>query len=114
MHLVDRISKSRANCKNCHWNPHGNEQVQPDNTIYRIVDGGTTDYDGVTPPMSVLKTTRLINFSPDVENEQGTGKPIWRYAKDTNERACNISCHGSEPDDGDMTFSDTLYERGSP
>ncbi len=85
LHLVDRISKSRASCKNCHWNPHGNEQVQPDNTIYRIVDGGTTDYDGVTPPTSVLKTTRLINFSPDVENEQGTGKPIWRYDKDTNE-----------------------------
>lgn len=95
IHLVDRISKSNATCKNCHFNPHSN-QAAP-NTQYRIVSG---TYAGLytTPPKQV--PTRLINFSLDVGTIQN-GLPEWSYDPATRQRRCFLACHGYAMDGND-------------
>lgn len=84
VHLVDRADKSRATCKNCHYNVHSN--VAANNTQYNI-DG--TVY--TTPPQNTK--THLINFSPDIQPIGGRAKPEWRINTTTRQRQCNLSCH---------------------
>jgi len=99
LHLEDRADKSRATCKNCHFNVHSN--VAADTTQYRI--------DGVlftTPPDDVK--THLISFSPDVQPFGGRARPEWSIDTTTRRRQCFLSCHGFDmegfpyrPDSGD-------------
>ncbi|MFQ5574539.1 MAG: hypothetical protein ACE5E0_02810, partial [Terriglobia bacterium] len=100
LHLEDRIDKSRATCRNCHYNIHSNIQAQ--NTQYRI-DGVVT----TTPPASV--PTRLINFSPDILPRGSRPEPEWVFDTSTKVRRCNLDCHDNEmanfpyrPDQGDF------------
>jgi predicted CXXCH cytochrome family protein len=89
VHLVDRVDKARATCKNCHYNVHSN--VTASNTQY-LIDG--TLYN--TPPTGVH--THLVNFSPDVLPIGGRPKPEWWMNTVTRERRCNLSCHGATMD----------------
>jgi predicted CXXCH cytochrome family protein len=86
VHLVDRVDKAKAACKNCHYNVHSN--VTASNTQYRI-DGVLYD----TPPSGVH--THLVNFSPDVLPIGGRTKPEWWLNTSSRERRCYLSCHGS-------------------
>lgn len=99
-------NKGVATCKNCHYNPHSNQQVQPGNTIYRIITSGPTTTDYTTPPAtSILKTTRLINFSPNVTRiDGGSGIPIWQYNKNDNIRACYVGHSGKQMDLGSAQY----------
>jgi predicted CXXCH cytochrome family protein len=87
VHLEDRIDKSRATCKNCHYNVHSNRTA--DNTQYLI--------DGVlyTSPPAGFKTM-LINFSPDIDPFGGRDKPEWRINTSNRNRQCYLSCHGTD------------------
>ena len=91
VHLVDRISNTRATCKNCHWNVHSNRTA--DNTQYNV--------DGVvfsSPPASFK--THLVNFSPDITAIGGRARPEWWIDTAPRERRCYLACHG-EVMDGD-------------
>lgn len=101
IHLINRISKARAVCKDCHYNIHSN--VEASNTQYRITstdcNGGTV----FTAPNSTAIPTRLVNFRPDViTGIRGAGsKPEWCFntnltASLTKERRCYLQCH--QPD----------------
>ncbi|MBW2665354.1 MAG: 6-bladed beta-propeller [Deltaproteobacteria bacterium] len=101
VHLEDRADKSRATCKNCHFNVHSNAGA--DNTQYNI-DG--TVY--TSPPTNVK--THLINFSPDIQPIGGRSKPEWRINTGNLRRRCYLSCHGTDmegeryrPSQGDDT-----------
>lgn len=86
LHLVDRADKSRAACKNCHYNIHSN--VTAANTQYRI--------DNVlynSPPQGVH--THNVDFSPDILPIGGRAKPEWWFSTATRERRCYLSCHGN-------------------
>lgn len=88
VHLIDRISKSRATCKNCHFNIHSNRTAS--NTYY-IIDG--TTYTTAGDAGAAGYKSHLINFSPDVSASTYT-KPTWRYTSSTRTRTCYLSCHG--------------------
>ena len=85
VHLVDRIDKSRAVCKNCHYNIHSN--VSANNTQYRV--------NGVlfTSPPTGFKT-HLVNFSPDITPFGGRARPEWNINTNTRTRQCFLACHG--------------------
>jgi len=85
VHLEDRADKSRATCKNCHFNVHSN--VSANNTQYNINGQLFT-----TPPSNVK--THLVNFSPDILPFGGRAKPEWWINTATRERRCYLSCHG--------------------
>lgn len=87
IHLINRISKSRATCKNCHYNIHSN--VAAPNTRYNINGVVST-----TPPSST--PTRLINFSPDITPLGGRPKPEWWFDTTTKERKCYLTCHAPD------------------
>lgn len=98
-HLIDRVDKARATCKNCHYNVHSN--VSASNTQYNV---NGTIYG--SPPEGVH--THLVNFSPDVTAIGGRAKPEWWINTSTRERRCYLSCHGGtmsgfqyRPDQGD-------------
>jgi len=101
VHLEDRADKSRATCKNCHYNVHSN--VSANNTQYNI--------NGVVynnPPPNFK--THLINFSPDILPRGARPKPEWKINTSTRVRTCNLICHGEtmdgmkyRPDSGDDT-----------
>ena len=86
VHLEDRADKSRATCKNCHFNIHSNRTAN--NTQYRI-DGVVFD----SPPPNVK--THLVDFSPDVQ-ALDFAKPEWRINTSNRRRQCNLSCHGAD------------------
>jgi len=86
VHLEDRADKSRATCKNCHFNVHSN--VTADNTQYNI-DG--TVY--TSPPPNFK--THLISFSPDIQPIGGRPKPEWLINTGNRRRRCYLSCHGT-------------------
>ncbi|MDP2682060.1 MAG: hypothetical protein Q8P28_04515 [Deltaproteobacteria bacterium] len=92
LHLVNRIDKTRATCKNCHFNIHSN--VQAPNAEY-LIDGVLYDFDpgtaAPTPPVGF--PLRLLNFSPDLRPVSGNAKPRWRYVTATRTRTCFLSCH---------------------
>ena len=88
-HLIDRVDKARAACKNCHYNVHSN--VSAGNTQYNI--------DGVVfsaPPQGFK--THLVNFSPDVLPLGGRVKPEWWINTGSRERRCYLSCHSFDMD----------------
>lgn len=87
VHLEDRADKSRATCKNCHYNIHSNQSAA--NTQYRI--------DGVLynlPPLTAK--THLVSFSPDIQPFGGRARPEWWFNTGTRERRCYLSCHGED------------------
>jgi hypothetical protein len=88
VHLVDRADKSRASCKNCHFNIHSNQAAS--NTLYRI-DG----QDFTTPPPGV--DTHLVNFSPDIQGTRAA-RPLWVFDTASRTRQCFLQCHGNEMD----------------
>ena len=88
-HLEDRADKSRATCKNCHYNIHSNASAA--NTQYRI-DGNLF----FSPPTAFK--THLVSFSPDVQAIGGRALPEWRINTSNRTRRCYLSCHGSEMD----------------
>jgi len=87
-------------CRTCHYNAHGN-QFAP-NTIYRIIDGGTTDY--TSAPIGYK--TRLVSFAPNV-SANGAAQPIFQINPNTRQRACGLTCHGMTHDvtDGDIQYT---------
>jgi predicted CXXCH cytochrome family protein len=85
VHLIDRADKSRATCKNCHYNIHSNESAS--NTQYNI------DSVLFTSPPPTVKT-HLVNFSPDIQPFGGRALPEWWINTGTRERRCYLSCHG--------------------
>ncbi|NCF28152.1 MAG: hypothetical protein GWP69_12275 [Gammaproteobacteria bacterium] len=89
VHLEDRADKSRATCKNCHFNIHSNESA--DNTEYNI-DGTVFN----TPPPGFK--THLVSFSPDIGPLGGRARPQWSINTGTRVRSCWLSCHGSDMD----------------
>ena len=66
VHLIDRIDKTEAVCKNCHYNVHSNENLLT--TDYRI--NGTT-YVGAAAAGTAGYKTRLVAFSPDIGGLDG-------------------------------------------
>lgn len=90
-----------ATCRTCHFNIHSNRSAG--NTIYRIIDGGTTDYQ--SPPTGYK--TRLVNFSPYVTGNS-SAKPMFRINVGTRQRGCNLRCHGEN-----HSFSDRIYTPSS-
>jgi len=101
VHLVDRISKTRATCKNCHFNVHSNTTAS--NTQYNV-NGSVSS----SPPANAK--THLINFSPDVGAIGGRARPEWWINTTTLERRCYLSCHG-EVMDGDGNLGRTAVYR---
>lgn len=89
VHLIDRISKSKAVCMNCHFDAHGNYSAS--NTQWNI-DG--TTYTTGAALAAARKETRMINFSPDLTATGGRAKPEWYINTATRERRCYMSCHG--------------------
>jgi len=89
VHLEDRADKSRAACKNCHYNVHANASAT--NTQYNV-DGVVT----TTPPPGVK--THLVSFSPDINPIGGRAQPEWRINTATRTRRCYLSCHGETMD----------------
>jgi len=92
LHLEDRINKTRATCKNCHFNIHSNRTAN--NTQYRV--------DGVvfgSPPVGFK--THLVNFSPDITPLGARAKPEWWINTNTLERRCFLNCHDGEMDGND-------------
>ena len=87
VHLVDRISDTRATCKNCHYNVHSNRTAN--NTQYNI-DGVIYD----SPPDTVK--THLVSFSPDITPRGGRAKPEWWINTATRQRRCYLDCHGGQ------------------
>lgn len=87
VHLVDRIDKTRATCKNCHFNVHSNRSA--DNTQYNV--NGTV----FSSPPTGFKT-HLVNFSPDITPIGGRARPEWWINTATRERRCYLACHGFE------------------
>ena len=92
LHLRDRIDKTGAVCKSCHYNIHSN--VEASNTQYNIA--GTTY---LSPPSAY--PTRMINFHPNIRgiNVDGTPnpskRPEWWFDPVTKERRCYLQCHTS-------------------
>lgn len=94
VHLVDRISKSKATCSSCHYDIHGNYSAT--NTQYNI--NGTV-YATIPAMISALPSgsrieTHMVNFSPDITATGGRPKPEWWVNTTTKERRCFLSCHG--------------------
>ncbi|MDH3366373.1 MAG: cytochrome c3 family protein [Gemmatimonadota bacterium] len=89
-----------VSCRTCHYNIHGNQSAS--NTIYRIVDGTTTDYQ--SPPVGYK--TRMIDFAPNV-TPNGFTKPLFRINVTTRQRACGLTCHGKQHDanNGDFQYT---------
>jgi len=88
-----------ATCRTCHYNTHGNQSAN--NTIYRINDGGTTDYP--SPPTGYK--TRGVDFSPYVTGF-GSAKPVFYIDVSTRTRYCDLSCHGTTHDGfGDFEYN---------
>ncbi len=101
-HIVDM---GGATCRSCHYNSHGNQSAG--NTIYRIVDGGTTDFN--SPPVGYK--TRGVNFSPDIQ-PNNFARPMWQLNVTTRARSCDLVCHGTAHDlGGDFTY-DPQAEHG--
>lgn len=88
VHLIDRISKSKATCVNCHFDIHGNYSAS--NTQYNI--NGTT-YSTAVAVSTARYKTHMVNFSPDVAAIGGRPKPEWYVNTSTRERRCYLSCH---------------------
>ncbi len=88
-------------CRSCHYNTHGNQSAS--NTIYRIIDGATTDY--ASPPVGYK--TRMVSFGPDsVRVRLGELKPVFRINVATRDRGCLLVCHGTDHTGGaDYTFN---------
>ena len=84
LHLRDKIDKSGAICKSCHYNNHSNAEAA--NTQYSV-DGAVT----AVPPMTL--TTRLISFHPNVRPIGGRTRPEWWLDTSTRERRCYLQCH---------------------
>lgn len=101
IHLVDRVDKTRATCKNCHFNVHGNRTAN--NTQYNV--NGTV----FSSPPAAFKT-HLIHFSPDVTPIGGRARPEWWINTGTRERRCYLACHG-EVMDGDGNLGRTAVYR---
>ncbi len=84
LHLRDRIDKTGAICRSCHYNAHSN--VEAPNTQYNI--------DGITTPVPPNATpTRLVNFHPQIQPIGGRAKPEWWFNSGTRERRCYLQCH---------------------
>ena len=84
LHLRNRIDKSGAICKSCHYNIHSN--VGTTTTQYSV-DGVVT----TVPPGT--RTTRLVNFHPNVRGIGGRARPEWWFDSATRERRCYLQCH---------------------
>jgi cytochrome c553 len=84
LHVRDRIDKTGAICKSCHFNIHSN--VQAGNTQYNV-NGSVTSI----PPGTM--TTRLINFHPTIRPIGGRARPEWWINTATRERRCYLQCH---------------------
>ncbi len=97
-----------ATCRTCHFNTHGNQAAS--NTIYRIIDGGTTNY--TSPPVGYK--TRGVNFAPYVLGNSFS-EPVWQLNPGTRWRSCDLSCHGKrhQLNDGDYTYKPQA-EHGQP
>lgn len=84
VHLDDRISKTGATCKSCHYNIHSN--VAAPNTQYNV--------NGVVyaaPPSTV--PTRNVNFHPNIRATGARSRPEWWINTSTRERHCDLQCH---------------------
>ncbi len=91
LHLDDRASKSKASCKNCHFNVHSN--VSPPNTIYVIRYPTGIDLDFEAPTDDV--NTHLVSFSPDLLPFGASPKPKWHFDVTSKWRSCEVVCHGT-------------------
>ncbi len=101
LHELHMPQRDAAVCKNCHYNVHSNQQLQPQNTRFEIITSTTTQsYINEIPPTDIIPTTRLINFSPDVGVPSGFGfsQPTWEYRVSDRRRRCYINCHGGTMD----------------
>lgn len=86
LHLRDRIAKSGAICRSCHFNAHSN--VEATNTQYNINGFTTTTPPGATP-------TRMVNFHPNIRPIGGRARPEWWLNTATRERRCYLECHSA-------------------
>ena len=84
LHVRDRVDKTGAICKSCHFNIHSNAEAT--NTQYSV-NGSVTS----VPPAAM--TTRLINFHPNVRPIGGRARPEWWIDTSTRERRCYLQCH---------------------
>ncbi|MEQ1690309.1 MAG: cytochrome c3 family protein [Gemmatimonas sp.] len=84
LHLRDRVDKTGAICKSCHYNIHSN--VAAANTQYNV-NGVVT----MLPPTD--RTTRLINFHPNIRKIGSRTLPEWWFNSSTRERRCYVQCH---------------------
>ncbi len=84
LHLKDRIDKTGAICKSCHYNIHSN--VAAANTQYNVNGVVST-----VPPND--RTTRLINFHPNIRKIGTRTSPEWWINTSTRERRCYVQCH---------------------
>ena len=84
LHLRDRIDKTGAICKSCHYNAHSNAQTS---TTQYNVDGATL----TTPPSAT--PTRNVSFHPNIRGIGGRPRPEWWFSSVTRERRCFLQCH---------------------
>lgn len=103
LHLRDRIDKTGAVCKSCHFNIHSNAET------------GTTQYnvDGVvsqTPPTGT--PTRLVNFHPNIRGIGGRPRPEWWFNTSSRERRCYLQCHTSSGQPGGVIMGGETGDGG--
>ncbi len=106
VHLEDRIDKTGAVCRSCHYNTHANTEAS--NTEYSI--------DGViyqTPPTGSFVTTRMISFHPNVRPRGTNAKPRWIINTSTRTRTCQLVCHSSSGGAGGGADMNLSYRPGA-
>ncbi len=108
LHWFHLTNNGGVTCRSCHFSTHGNQSAG--NTIYRIIDGGTTDYN--SPPVGYK--TRMVNFSGAI-GARGFAKPMFQINVSTRWRSCDLVCHGTDHvlNDGDFTYN-AFAEHGQP
>lgn len=103
VHLIDRIDKVQAMCKDCHYNIHSNQEAP--NTQYNV-NGFVTN----TPPSTT--PSRLVNFNPILRPISGRARPEWRFDPISKKRQCFLQCHQTNGSAGGAIMGGEAGEAG--